>query len=154
MHSFSLDYLANHVNKGPFLGLDWGKKRVGISISDEENKVAMPLQIVDTGGVLRTVLENLWQAHQVKALILGWPLHMDGRESPLCAPILRLATRLHQAHQWSIGLWDERLSSLGAYSLCSHRSRRTEIHHHAAAVILQGAIHRWTALRHPEKNLC
>ena len=142
--SFTLESLALTVSKGPFLGIDWGKTNVGIAISDPENQLALPLEVVQAGSRLRYRLSTLWDEYQVQALIIGWPLHLDGREGLLCKTIERLALRLFQDHQWPIAFFDERMTSKGVQSmLCDHKK---VIDHHAAALILQGAIHRWTHL--------
>ena len=142
--SFTIQALAKNVRGGPFLGIDWGKTNVGIAISDPHNTLSLPLEVVQAGSQLRYRLSTLWREYQVEALIIGWPLHLDGRESLLCHPIERLALRLFHDHQWPIALFDERMTSKGVHGmLCDHKK---VIDHHAAALILQGAIHRWTHL--------
>lgn len=133
------------LTKGPFLGVDWGQKWTGLAISDEHGQLAMPLKVVPSGGALRHVLVALWRDHGIQALILGWPLHLDGRQGSLCPTILRLAQRLIQDHGWSVGFWDERLSSQGgcAASPFSPSTKGKRMDHHAAAFILQGALDQW-----------
>lgn len=141
---FTLISLASKIHKGPFLGMDWGKRHVGLAISDGDNKIAMPFQVVNAGAELRKALVLLWKDYNVKALIIGWPLHLNGQESALCATILRLAQRLRQDHNWPIALWDERLTSRGVASMSC--DVKNIIDHHAAALILQSALDRWNFL--------
>jgi putative Holliday junction resolvase len=142
----TLEDIATHLGSGPFLGMDWGKRRVGLAISDADNQVAMPLCVVDAGGALRTTLITLWEERKIKALVMGWPLHADyGKESDLCPAISRLGHRLVDDHGWPICFWDERFSSQAV--LHFPQKKGTELHHHAAAFILQGALHRWQHLR-------
>jgi putative Holliday junction resolvase len=141
---FHIKHLATTVHRGPFLGLDWGKSRVGIALSDPENLVSMPLTIAPTGGPLRGALVRLWQEYRPSALIIGWPMHHNGLPGDLCPAILRLAERLHQDHGWPVTLWDERFTSQGvAAFLCQPKAI---IDDHAAALMLQGALSRWNAL--------
>ena len=139
-HPYAIHGLE-HLEKGPFLGLDWGKKRTGIAISNPENTVSMPLSVVQTGGMLRTTLKTLWHTYAAQALIIGWPLHANGRQGTLCKNILRLAQRLNQDHGWPIALWDERFTTRGVNAvMVKHKS---VIDDHAAALILEGALWRW-----------
>lgn len=146
---WSLENALSAIKKGPFLALDWGKRYSGLALSDPDNTVALPLCVVQTGGVLRARLADLWTAHHVQALIIGWPLNMAGHESPLCAPITRFAQRLQQDHDWSIAFWDERLSSRGVAAMtCGMHNKHSRDDHHAAALILQAAIKRWRDLHY------
>lgn len=144
---FHIEHLAKTVFSGPFLGLDWGKSRVGIALSDPDNSLSMPLKVVPTGGALRGALSTLWSEYDIKAIIIGWPMHQTGEASVLCAPILRLATRLHQDHGWPIALCDERFTSQGVAAFL-HQPKAI-IDDHAAALILQGALFRWKTLSTP-----
>lgn len=138
----------HHLKKGPFLGIDWGRKRVGIALSNPENTVAMPFAVVGSGGMLRTTLNQLWRDYHVQALIIGWPLHASGTQSTLCANILRLAQRLTQDHNWPIALWDERFTTRGVNAVMIEN--KSIIDHHAAALILEGALQRWHNIKnHP-----
>lgn len=135
---------AHTILSGPFLGLDWGKKRCGIAISDPDNRVAMPIQVCQPGGSLRQNLVRLWRVYECRAMIIGWPLHSSGQPGNLCAGILRLAERLHHDHGWPIALWDERFTTQGARAwMCDSK---TVMDDHAAAYILQGGLDRWHTL--------
>lgn len=144
---FHMDHLAKTVSRGPFLGLDWGKTRVGIAVSDPDNTLSLPLSIVAPGGPLRGALLRLWEQYNPTAVILGWPMHHTGEPSALCRPILRLAERLHQDHGWTVALWDERFTTQGVSAfLCQPKA---VIDDHAAALMLQGALFRWKNLITP-----
>jgi putative Holliday junction resolvase len=139
-----LESWAHTVSSGPFLGLDWGKARCGIALSDPDNCVAMPIKVCAPGGPLRHTLVELWNTYQCRAIIIGWPLHSSGDTGSLCAPIERLAQRLSQDHGWPTALWDERLTTQGARAwMCDSK---TVMDDHAAAFILQGGLLRWQHL--------
>lgn len=140
MPLYTLETLAAHVKKGPFLGLDWGKKRLGIALSDPDNHVAMPLCQLETRALGQ--LAQLWATHQAQALIIGWPLNMDGSEGENCQRVRLFMQRLPTA--WPMSVWDERLST----QAISHLRRPHGDDPHAAAVILQGALDRWRNLIH------
>jgi putative transcription antitermination factor YqgF len=141
----TLEHWAHQVESGPFLGLDWGKTRCGIALSDPDNCVAMPMTVCAPGGALRHTLVDLWNTYHCRGIILGWPLHSSGQVGGLCASILRLAQRLHDDHQWPIALWDERFTTQGARALMC--DSKTVMDDHAAAFILQGGLQRWQSLR-------
>ena len=141
---FRLESALHCVPKGPFLGMDWGKRRVGLAISDPDNQIALPLKVVASGGVLRGALSQLWDAHTIKALVIGWPCHSDGKLGALCPAIHRLALRLQHDHGWPICFWDERFTSRSIAALTI--DRKEVVDHHAAAIILQGALDRWRRL--------
>lgn len=144
---FDIHHLANTVKTGPFLGIDWGKSRVGIAISDPDNTLSMPLTVVPSGGPLRGALSRLWTEYAIRAIIIGWPMHHDGTPSALCPTILRLAERIHNDHGWPVTLWDERFTTQGVSAfLCQPKA---VIDDHAAALMLQGALFRWKTLISP-----
>jgi RNase H-fold protein (predicted Holliday junction resolvase) len=97
--------------QGPFLAVDWGKKRAGLAMSDPERRVAVPLEVCSAGPVLRHKLVEYWQHYGASAVIFGWPVDRYGRPSALTPAIERLTKRLHQDHGWPIAFADETLSS-------------------------------------------
>ena len=144
---FHIEHLAKTVHHGPFLGIDWGKSRVGIALSDPDNTLSMPLTVVAAGGPLRGALSRLWNEYKPTAIIIGWPMHHTGQPSALCPAILRLAERLSQDHSWPVALWDERFTTQGVSAfLCQPKA---VIDDHAAALMLQGALSRWNTLISP-----
>lgn len=143
-HAYSIDHLSC-IARGPFLGMDWGRKRVGLAISNPENTVSMPLCVVQTGAMLRATLNQAWHDYAIQALIIGWPVHANGQTSPMCAPILRLAHRLHHEHNWPIALWDERFTTRGVNAVII--DKKNVVDDHAAALILEGAMTRWRNIR-------
>lgn len=147
------------IGKGPWLGLDWGKKRSGLAVSDPELRYAMPLQVVTTGPALRYALLAHWQTYAAQCLIVGWPMHQDHNPTSLAPAIMRLAQRLRQDHGWPVILWDETLSTQMATwhhhtspppRRLTRRRARTPFAQaddaYAAANILQGALYQWHAL--------
>lgn len=69
------------MDKTTYLGLDFGDRRVGIAISDWEKAIAFPRGFLEyeSQNVLINHLKNLCQEEGVKKIILGLPIHMDGR---------------------------------------------------------------------------
>jgi putative Holliday junction resolvase len=63
------------------LGIDHGSKRIGLAISDPDGKVALPVGTLARRGLERDLaaIRELVEARQVERIVVGLPLHMDGR---------------------------------------------------------------------------
>ena len=133
--------------KSRLIGIDPGKKRVGIAISDENKIVATPYKTVikkDYSNFLaeikKIVLEN-----NIKGIIVGNPVNMDGSPSPSSQSAKDLALKLSKDVTENITMWDERLSSEGAFNLSSNldinvSKKVQKLDENAAQFILQGAL--------------
>tara|TARA_Y100000992_G_scaffold250999_1_gene183103 strand:- start:60 stop:524 length:465 start_codon:yes stop_codon:yes gene_type:complete len=133
--------------KSRLIGIDPGKKRVGIAISDEDKIVATPYKTIikkDYSNFLaeikKIVLEN-----NIKGIIVGNPVNMDGSVSPSSQSAKDLALNLSKDVTQNITMWDERLSSEGAFNLSSNldinvSKKVQKLDKNAAQFILQGAL--------------
>ena len=133
--------------KSRLIGIDPGKKRIGIAISDEDKIVATPYKTVikkDYSNFLveikKIVLEN-----NIKGIIVGNPVNMDGSASPSSQSAKDLASKLSKDVTKNITMWDERLSSEGAFNLSSNldinvSKKVQKLDENAAQFILQGAL--------------
>jgi len=94
--------------------IDFGTVRIGLALSDERRILASPLPYVLAGKTLevsaRGILEAL-KPHAPRILLLGLPLHLNGRESPLSVQVRELAEHLRGCSALPVVLWDERLST-------------------------------------------
>ena len=133
---------------GPYLGLDLGVKRLGLAISDRGLRVASPLGLHKRRRFSQDAADLLMlvEQHQVTALILGLPLHMDGSFSPRAQSSKGFAHNLRAKAGFTLPIffWDERLSSVEAERLLIEqadmtRQRRSQlVDKLAATLILQG----------------
>ena len=98
------------------LALDVGRKRIGLAVSDAAGWGAQGLDTLQR----KTVGEDLKRLAQIakerKAglLVMGLPLHMDGRESEMTALVRKLGDRLERATGLRVVFQDERLTSVEA----------------------------------------
>lgn len=98
------------------LGLDVGKRRIGVALAEVELGVVSGLETV----VRRTLREDVERLAGVVArtgagrVVVGLPLHMDGRESPMAKEARRVAERLAEACGAAVEMYDERLTSVAA----------------------------------------
>ena len=140
--------IKNHINnKSRLIGVDMGSKRVGLSISDENRKIATPLKTVNYENIqiLSDELKKIANENNVHAIIFGNPKNMDGTEGSSSQSVKDKVKLISEKIQIPIFLWDERLSTVGAFNLSSEldinvTKRAKNIDKNAAAFILQGVL--------------
>ena len=135
----------NKIGKGTrILGIDPGKKNIGISISDPNQKIATPLKIIFMKKFKKFIedLNRVIMDYEIKGIVVGNPINMDGSIGPRSQSAKDFAQNISKMTNLPITLWDERLSSDGAFSLMDeldiNSSKKTKkLDQHAAAFILQ-----------------
>lgn len=136
----------NKIGKGTrILGIDPGKKNIGISISDPNQQIATPLKIIFMKKFKKFIedLNRVIMDYEIKGIVVGNPINMDGSIGPRSQSAKDFAQNISKMTNLPITLWDERLSSDGAFSLMDdlniNSSKKTKkLDQHAAAFILQG----------------
>ena len=141
------DFKKKLDKKSRLMGIDPGKKRVGIAISDENKIIATPYTTIiknDYSNFL-TEIKKIFNENDIKGIIIGNPINLDGTPSQSSQSAKDLAINLSKDITKNITMWDERLSSQGAFNL----SRKLEVNtskkvkkldENAAQFILQGAL--------------
>ena len=134
-------------DKCRLIGLDLGSKRIGVSICDEKQLIATPLKTINRNSLedLINELKIIIDENDIKGIIIGNPLNMDGSSGSSAQSIKDTSQNLEKNINIPICLWDERLSTVGAFNLSSQldinvSKREKKIDENAAAFILQGAI--------------
>ena len=144
----TLEELRSKIDKNArLIGLDLGKKRIGVSICDHKRIIATPfktIEYVDQKDFIAELKEIINQEN-VKAIVVGNPLNMDGSKGPSSQSALDKAKMIENRTNIPVVLWDERLSTVGAFKLSSQldinvSKRIKKIDENAATFILQGAI--------------
>ena len=133
--------------KSRLIGVDMGTKKVGISISDENRKIATALKTVDYTdiGHLTNEINIIIKENNIKAIIFGNPINMDGTEGTSSQSVKDKIKLISKKINLPMILWDERLSTVGAFNLSSQldinvSKRVKNIDKNAAAFILQGVL--------------
>jgi len=125
---------------GRVLALDYGRRRIGLAISDESRLTARPLAtLVRTNrrNDLRR-LREIARKHEVRGIVVGWPLHLDGSASEMAEEAARFARRIGKELGLPVKLVDERLTSWAAREIKrGHKKRRESVDALAAALILR-----------------
>ncbi|NIA21941.1 MAG: Holliday junction resolvase RuvX [Anaerolineaceae bacterium] len=128
-----------------FLGIDPGRKRIGLAISDLGETFSHPFKVLARRSleqVVREVAEICCQ-EEIGAIVMGHPLNMDGSRGPAAREAEKLAALIAEAAGLPMEMWDERLSSVTAESRLleadlTRAKRRKKIDKVAAQIILQG----------------
>lgn len=148
------DLLQTKPDNVPLLGLDVGKKTIGLALCDPAQSVATPLKTIKRKQFTKDIeaLKQVIKDHEVQGFIVGYPVNMDGREGPRAQSVRDFAHEMMSTldqETW-IALWDERLSTVSVEgyvdSLVEKRKTKTNakssglIDKLAAQVILQSAL--------------
>jgi len=144
----SIDEFKTNIGKNSrLLGIDPGKKNIGFAICDENKKVATPLKVIkkSTFENLINEINRIITENEIKGIIIGNPINMDGSMSKSSQSVKDFAISLSKNITVPISLWDERLSSEGSFKLTKElgtnvTNRVSKLDKNAASFILQGAI--------------
>ena len=137
--------------KSRLMGIDPGRKRIGVAISDENKIIATPYTTLVKNKYSEFVKEiiEIFNENQIKGIVVGNPINMDGSPSQSSQSANDLAINLSKDVTKNITLWDERLSSQGAFNLSNDLSSNTskkisKLDENSAQFILQGALDYFT----------
>ena len=141
------EFKKKQSDKSRLIGLDLGSKRIGVSICDEKQLIATPFKTINRTSAKELIneLKIIIQENNIKGIIIGNPLNMDGSSSRSTQSVKDTSDNIEKSIDVPICLWDERLSTVGAFNLSSQldvnvSKREKKIDENAAAFILQGAI--------------
>jgi putative Holliday junction resolvase len=130
--------------KTRLLGVDYGTVRVGLAISDAERRLASPLAVYARAGRPRDAayFAALVEAEDVGGLVVGLPVHNDGREGQKAAEARAFGAWLAEAMGLPVIFWDERFSTVEAEAALwqaglTHKKRKARRDRVAAQIVLQ-----------------
>ena len=141
------EFKKKHSDRCRLIGLDLGSKRIGVSICDDKQLIATPLKTINRNSLKDLVdeLRLIVDENDIKGIIVGNPLNMDGSSGRSAQSVKDTTENIEKNLDIPICLWDERLSTVGAFNLSSQldinvSKREKKIDEDAAAFILQGAL--------------
>jgi putative Holliday junction resolvase len=132
------------------LGIDLGKKRIGLAISDPDERIALPAGMIESRGRSADVatIGRLARERGVTEIVVGLPLHMSGRAGPEAEAARAFASALESAAGIPVATLDERWSTVAAERTLREtgrsRRRRTpgEVDALAATLLLRTFLER------------
>jgi len=141
------EFKRNVDNNSRLLGIDPGKKNIGIAICDEKKVVATPLKVIKKNKFqfLLKEIQDIIKENDVKGVVVGHPINMDGSLGKSSQSTADFARNLSKNITVPIVLWDERLSTEGSFKISRDlgtniTNRVRKLDKNAAAFILQGFI--------------
>ncbi|MEM8617319.1 MAG: Holliday junction resolvase RuvX [Pseudomonadota bacterium] len=142
--------LADLPHSGRLIGIDPGRKTVGLALSDTSRLIASPLMTLERGRKLAPVLDKLFEqidAFSSAGLIIGLPLNLDGGASGSTQAAKAFAGQILMKRDIPIAFQDERWTSAEVERTMlmadlSRKKRAARIDSAAAALILQTALDR------------
>ena len=127
--------------QGPVLGLDLGARRIGLAVSDAKAAIAFPVGALARRGLAQDLeaLVALIRERGVVQVVVGLPLHLDGRSGSGAEAARRFAAALGEATALPVALVDERWTTTlaeRALAAAPRRSRRRKENVDALAATL------------------
>ena len=115
------EFKKKHSDKCRLIGLDLGSKRIGVSICDDKQLIATPLKTINRNSLKDLVdeLRLIVDENDIKGIIVGNPLNMDGSSGRSAQSVRDTSQKIEENINIPICLWDERLSTVGAFNLSS-----------------------------------
>jgi putative Holliday junction resolvase len=131
------------MGKPRIASIDYGRKRIGLALSDESQTIAFNLPTFKVTGKMEQTtgqLAGILQAHELEAVIVGNPLKLTGQACVMADEVKDFVQLLQAVLPCPIKLWDERLTSLQADRTLKEanltRKKRAGLVDGVAAVIL------------------
>src|SRR5438874_2805205 len=128
-------------------GVDFGRARIGLAISDELRLLAHPLETIAPGKKALARIATIVREKDVERVVVGLPKLMSGKSGPAAEETLRFVEKLKGAISCEIVTWDERLTTVAAQRALHEsgkktRATRSYIDQVAAQMILQSYLDR------------
>lgn len=116
-----------------YLGIDYGKKRVGLALSDEAGRLAFPLKTIASKNII-PVLKTIVEREGAEKIVVGLPIPFGGGESEMAKSVIGFGKRLSRAVGVPVDFENEILTTKMARK---SGIRRDHLDKSAAAIILQ-----------------
>jgi len=131
----------------PILGIDFGRARIGLAISDELQLLAHPLETVPADKDFMKRIVEIVQDRKIGKIVVGVPRHMSGGIGKAANEVLEFAAKLRALLPCAVETWDERLTTVAANRVLHEAGKKTRqtrkfVDQVAAQMILQGYLDR------------
>ena len=134
--------------RGRWLAIDWGERRIGLAVSDPSGTIASPAGVVERRAGKRPPIAELVrraESLEARAIVIGLPLDGEGADTPRAVECRRVASELTRRTRLPVALVDERFTTATALRAIremggSTRGRKGDVDALAATVLLQQAM--------------
>ncbi len=131
----------------PILGIDFGRARIGLAISDELQLLAHPLETIPANADSTKRIAEIVRDRKVDKIVVGVPRHMSGEIGKTANEALEFVAKLRTALPCAVETWDERLTTVFANRVLRDAGKKTRqtrkyVDQVAAQMILQGYLDR------------
>ena len=112
-----IEEFSTKLNKNSrLMGIDPGKKRIGIALSDENRRIATPHKTIIKNNFTSFIeeIKKIIDEYNIQGIVIGNPINLDGSDSKLLHRALKFAQRLNGRFNIPTFGIDERLSSKAA----------------------------------------
>ena len=134
------------------LGLDFGRARIGVAISDELQMLAHPLETIPANEEPAARVAEIVREKQVDHVVAGIPRQMNGQIGTAATEVLEFVEKLRAILPCPVVTWDERLTTVAAHRALRDAGKKTRhtrdyVDQVAAQMILQSYLDRRAAQR-------
>ena len=131
----------------PVLGIDFGRSRIGVAISDELRLLAHPLETIPAGKKAAKRIAEIVREREIDHVVVGLPRNMDGTFGAAASEAQKFVQELRALVPGEITTWDERLTTVAAHRALREAGKKTRatrgyVDQVAAQMILQGYLDR------------
>lgn len=124
------------------IGVDYGEKRIGLSVGDTDGKTAVPWETIDAVARPIDFIEEMVRGHGAGKVIVGLPIGLDGKEGPAAARVRLFVKELEARLRVPVETADERMTSKLADRMKNVYGKQFDRDALAAAAILQSYLDR------------
>ena len=129
------------------LGIDFGRSRIGVAISDELRLLAHPLETISAGKNAAKRIAEIVRERKIDHVVVGLPRNMDGTFGAAASDAQKFVQELRALIPREITTWDERLTTVAAHRALREAGKKTRatrgyVDQVAAQMILQGYLDR------------
>jgi putative Holliday junction resolvase len=134
------------------LGLDFGRARIGVAISDELQMLAHPLETIPANEEPASRVAEIVREKQVDHVVAGIPRQMNGQIGTAATEVIEFVEKLRAILPCPVVTWDERLTTVAAHRALRDAGKKTRhtrayVDQVAAQMILQSYLDRRAAQR-------
>jgi len=131
----------------PILGIDFGRARIGLAVSDELRLLAHPLETIRSNKDSVNKIAEVVRDRKIDKVVVGIPRHLSGEIGKAANEALEFAANLRAQVQCAVETWDERLTTVAANRALRNAGKKTRdtrkfVDQVAAQMILQGYLDR------------